>query len=182
MATKAKDTKVLEEGGNVDKIREILFGGQMRQYERRFEEMEARIKSELDELRALINKQVSSLDEWARREVDRLDARNQDEKKERYEAVKKLEDSLRESSDQAHKTVQILDERMTSEQRELRAQMRSQAQSFEASLADWRESLKHDTTQLGQRLEQDKVSKQDLAGFLSEMALRLQGEFELPES
>ena len=70
MATKAKDTKVLEEGGNVDKIREILFGGQMRQYERRFEEMEARIKSELDELRALINKQVSSLDEWARREVD----------------------------------------------------------------------------------------------------------------
>ena len=60
--------------------------------------------------------------------------------------------------------------------------MRSQAQSFEASLADWRESLKHDTTQLGQRLEQDKVSKQDLAGFLSEMALRLQGEFELPES
>ena len=32
--------------GNVDKIRDILFGGQMRDYERRFQELEDRLLEE----------------------------------------------------------------------------------------------------------------------------------------
>ena len=36
--------------GNVDKIRDILFGGQMREYERRFERIEAEFTRKLTQL------------------------------------------------------------------------------------------------------------------------------------
>ena len=39
--------------GNVDQIRDILFGGQMRDYERRFEELEERMKRETERNRRL---------------------------------------------------------------------------------------------------------------------------------
>ena len=39
------------EAGNVDKIREILFGGQMRAYDRRFTRLEERLAKESADLR-----------------------------------------------------------------------------------------------------------------------------------
>ena len=38
--------------GNVDQIRDILFGGQMRDYDRRFDELDERSKREAERARA----------------------------------------------------------------------------------------------------------------------------------
>jgi len=46
--TESSDTNELD---NVDKIRDILFGNQMRDFDRKFHQLEERISSELDSLR-----------------------------------------------------------------------------------------------------------------------------------
>ena len=42
----ANDGHELEESRNIDKIREIIFGGQMRDYEKRFSLLETRVIKE----------------------------------------------------------------------------------------------------------------------------------------
>ena len=47
---------------NVDQIRDILFGGQMRDYERRFVELAQKLEQEATRLRAEMEKRVAALE------------------------------------------------------------------------------------------------------------------------
>ena len=46
---------------NVDQIRDILFGGQMRDYERRFQELSERLDAEAARLRQDLEKRLRQL-------------------------------------------------------------------------------------------------------------------------
>lgn len=59
-------------GGNLDKIRDILFGTQMREYERRFNRMEERLIKEFAESRDDTKKRLDSLETYVRQEVESL--------------------------------------------------------------------------------------------------------------
>ncbi len=50
------------DAGNVDKIRDILFGNQMRDYDHRLVEMKDFIQNENEELRNDIQKQIESFE------------------------------------------------------------------------------------------------------------------------
>jgi len=49
------------EAGNVDQIRDIIFGAQMRDYEKRFIRLEERLLSESDSLRGETNRCIRKL-------------------------------------------------------------------------------------------------------------------------
>lgn len=182
MAAKSKEAKQIEEPGNVDKIREIIFGGQMRSYERRFEDLEKEIRQSLSEVRDQLTRQVKGLDEYVKAEIDQLTERLKDEKKERLDGSTKLEEQAREAANRATEALQALDDRVSAEHRDLRSQIRAQSQSFDESLVNLRDTMKQELASLGDRLEGDKVSRSELAGFLTEMAMRLEGQFELPDA
>ena len=57
--------------GNVDQIRDILFGGQMRDYERRFEELEERSKREAERARAEFIKRFESIEQLLKDQADK---------------------------------------------------------------------------------------------------------------
>ncbi len=181
MVTKKKNTLESPESGNVDKIREIIFGGQMRDYERRFNELESQIRADLDSLRELWSRQLKSLEDFVKTEVSRLNDRVQADKKDSKESFRKVESDLREAASVTEQSIQELDNRLSAEQRDIRTQIHAQSQSFEEALVQMREALKKDTSRLGDRLESEKVSRQELSGFFTEVAMRLQGEFDLPE-
>src|SRR5208282_3878781 len=67
------------EGANVDKIRDILFGSQMRDYEKRFMRLEDTVTKPLDTLR-----------DYVKEETDSLGQRIKSEKSERAESVKEI--------------------------------------------------------------------------------------------
>ena len=75
--------------GNVDKIRQILFGGQMRDYEQRFEAMETRITQNLDRVSRELEQRLERLNTYTRREVDKLGEQIKAEKKDRTADGKK---------------------------------------------------------------------------------------------
>src|SRR5271155_6246436 len=60
------------EGANVDKIRDILFGSQMRDYEKRFVRLEDTVTKALDTLREDMTKRFDTLSNYMKEEVDSL--------------------------------------------------------------------------------------------------------------
>ena len=69
-------------GTNLDKIRDILFGAQVRDHERRFAKLEAQLLAEAAQLRNDLKERFASLEQYIRKEVDtvtgRLTAEEQD--------------------------------------------------------------------------------------------------------
>jgi len=76
--------------GNVDKIRDILFGSQMREYERKFQRMEERIGKEISSLREESSKRIDSLESYVNKELEALGDRLKGEQSQRTEAVEEL--------------------------------------------------------------------------------------------
>ena len=60
---------------SLDKVRDILFGSQMRSVESRLQGMEERMRQEQDSMRADFKRQVESLDALIRSEVQGLTER-----------------------------------------------------------------------------------------------------------
>ena len=90
MASAAKDpnpsNKEAPEGANVDKIRDILFGSQMRDYEKRFVRLEDNVTKAIEGLREDMTKRLDTLGAFVRQEVESLSTRLKNEKSERTKA------------------------------------------------------------------------------------------------
>ena len=62
-------------GGNVDKIRDILFGSQMRDYESRFARLEETLVKENAEIRETNRRRFEQLEAFVRKEFDSIQSR-----------------------------------------------------------------------------------------------------------
>lgn len=165
---------------NVDQIRDILFGGQMRDYERRFLELSQRLESESQRLHDDLDKRLAQLEK-------RVD-----------DQFEKLGKQLRQEVADRTQGIDDLETRMQQGQRTLRGELQGGLQALEAdldakderqreALAELRQLLATRVSELNaalsrsdQELRSDKVGRSDLAALLTEVALRLNGEFELP--
>ena len=165
---------------NVDQIRDILFGGQMRDYERRFLDLSQRLESESQRLHDDLDKRLAQLEK-------RVD-----------DQFEKLGKQLRQEVADRTQSIDDLETRMQQGQRTLRGELQGGLQALEAdlgakderqreALAELRQLLATRVSELNaalsrsdQELRSDKVGRSDLAALLTEVALRLNGEFELP--
>src|SRR5271166_1295950 len=68
---------------NLDKVRDILFGSQMRDNERRFARLEERVLKESTEVREEGRKRLESLEAFVRKEVQSLVERVKNEQTQR---------------------------------------------------------------------------------------------------
>src|SRR6202451_3312215 len=92
------NSKENAEGANVDKIRDILFGSQMRDYEKRFVRLEETVIKALDTLREDMTKRLDTLGSFIRQEVDSLSTRLKSEKSERTEAFKEISREIKDGT------------------------------------------------------------------------------------
>jgi hypothetical protein len=69
--------------GNIDKIRDIIFGSQMRDYEQRFGRLEEALRKESSDLRETTRKHLEVLESFVRKEVAALENRLNIERDER---------------------------------------------------------------------------------------------------
>jgi hypothetical protein len=86
------------EGANVDKIRDILFGSQMRDYEKRFARLEERFAKASDTLREDFKKRFDSLESFVGQELESLGQRLKAEKADRADSLKELTRETRDTS------------------------------------------------------------------------------------
>ena len=83
---------------NVDQIRDILFGGQMRDYERRFQDMGQRLEAEMARLRDSQDKRLAQIDKRVDEQFDKLAKQLRQEISDRNQAVDDLESRVQQAA------------------------------------------------------------------------------------
>src|SRR5688572_20897313 len=81
---------------SLDKVRDILFGGQMRAVESRLQGLEERLMREQAAMRADFAKQLTEIDASAKREVEALAERLGAERTKRTDELKTLSSEMKE--------------------------------------------------------------------------------------
>jgi hypothetical protein len=84
--------------GNLDQVREILFGAQSRGTDKRLARLEEELPKRVAEIREEIKRGLASLETYARTEIDSLNERLRAEGKERGKADEDLSAKLDETA------------------------------------------------------------------------------------
>lgn len=167
--------------GNVDKIRQILFGGQMRDYEKRFDAMEKRLSQNIERLARDMDRRMERLDTFARREFDKLGDQIKAEKKDRVAESKKGSGELQSLIDQVESWFAEVDEQIAADAKNMRLELIDQSETLSAQIHENHEqitsALQKEADDLGSR----KLAREDMAALLSEFSMRLSKDFKLPK-
>jgi DNA repair exonuclease SbcCD ATPase subunit len=171
----------VREGQNVDKIRDILFGSQMRDYEKRFVRLEERLAKASDALRDDLKKRFDSLESFVQQEMEALGQRLKTEKSERAEALKELTRETRDSAKSLEKKLSALEEQLSSAQGDLRARILEQSKSLGNEIRKAQTEMEAALEREAEALRHEKTDRESLGDMFAELGMRLKGELELPE-
>jgi uncharacterized protein YaaN involved in tellurite resistance len=170
----------LSESGNIDKIREILFGTQSREFEKRFLRLEERLAKESNELRDEIRRRFETIESYTRKETELLGEQLRREQAERGENLGLLSRELSDLGRALERKIAQVDELMTGSCRELRQQILDQAKSSAEEIRQKYETLSAVLDRQVQELRHEKTDRSALAELFTELSLRLRNEFKLP--
>lgn len=167
-------------GASIDKVRDILFGVQMRDYDKRFARLEERLLKETSDLKEDVKKRLASLEQFVKQEVDALGDRLSAEHAGRADEVKDLGQQLRETSKTFEKKTAAMDDQSARAQRELRQQLLEQQQRITEEMQQRHHELLEALSRDAGELRDEKADRAALASLFTEMAMRLSNQFRLP--
>ena len=169
-------------GESLDKVRDILFGSQAREYEKRFARLEERLLKEASDLREELRKRFDSLEVYTKKEVESLAARLKAEHDQRTESNKEISRQLEGASGALEKRTSELDEHLTASQRELREQILDQSKSISDEIRQKHEAMAASLERATAELRDEKTDRAALASLFMEVAMRLNNEFKIPDA
>lgn len=161
------------EAGNIEKIREILFGAQLRDSEKRYALLKERMRKEITDLRDEIRKSFDSLETYIRKEVDALSDRVKAEQQERGELAKELAAQIGDGNKSLEKKIVELNDQFGKNARELRQQILDQSKGLSDEIRRRHEEATRMLEQTAQGLQDAKIDRAGLSELFTEMALRL---------
>lgn len=167
-------------GGNLDKIRDILFGAQARDYERKFATLEDRLLKESAELRNDLKRRFDSLELYIKKEIEVVTDRVKAEQSERADSMKELVRELKDLAMTMDKKAGQLEDQASRAQRELRQQLLDQSKSLSEEVQTHRKDLSAALDQAVQQLRTEKTDRASLAALFMEASMRLNNEFKIP--
>lgn len=166
--------------GNIDKVRDILFGGQMRDYERRFSRLEERLLQETQEMKEDVRKRLTALEQFVKKELESLADRIKTEHDERTDATKELAREARDMTKAFEKKTGALDDHIGKVQREARQQVLELEKGLSEDLQQKTDEVLARLAQESADLRGDKADRATLAALFTEMAMRLTSDMSGP--
>jgi hypothetical protein len=170
----------LSGSGSVDKIREILFGIQMRDYEKRFVRLEERLLKEASDLRDETKQRFDSLELYIRHELEALGERLVAEQNARADSLEQLSTGVKDTFRAVDKKTAQIDEQAAKNQTELRQQLLDQSKTLSDDLRQKYSELLAALEREATELRTDKTDRAALAALFTEVAMRLSNDFKIP--
>jgi hypothetical protein len=167
-------------GASIDKVRDILFGAQMRDYDRRFARLEERLLKETVDLKDDVKKRLSALEQYVKQEVEAIGDRLSAEHDGREDAVMTIRQELRETGTTFDKKTATLDDQAARAHRDLRQQLLEQQQRLSDELQSRHQELLGTLNRESTELRDEKADRAALASLFTEMAMRLSDQLRLP--
>jgi DNA anti-recombination protein RmuC len=161
---------------SLDKVRDILFGGQMRAVESRLQGLEERLMREQASMRADFANQLAELDASARHEAEVLGERIVAERTKRTDELKALSAELKETLRALEKRHVKLEELSGMADAEIRDQIMQQSRAITAEIERLSQRVSSDLNREVTALRTDKTDVSAIVSVFSEMATRLGGD------
>lgn len=161
---------------SLDKVRDILFGGQMRAVESRLQGLEERLMREQATMRTDFSQQLAEVDASARREAETLGERLVAERAKRTEELKALSAELKDVLRSLEKRHLKLEELSGMADAEIRDQIMQQARAITAEIERLSQRVTSDLNREVTALRTDKTDVSAIVSVFSEMATRLGGD------
>lgn len=162
-----------EQPDNVEKIRDILFGNQMREFDRKFSQLEDRISSDFATMRQENSQQIESLQSFVESEVDILSNKISSEEKIRIEQLDELDADLKKCVKQIEQRLAELSKSLEKSSRDTNQKMLKQSQDHSAELSNQIEQSRKRMDGYREELTVGKVDRIALAEMLNGLAMQL---------
>lgn len=169
----ASPTSVDEAGGSLDKVRDILFGVQLRDVDRRFARLEQRMVDDAAALREDLRRRLAALEQYVKSEVESLNTRLRAEHEMRSGTAESLARDLASLTTNIDRRTAAIDDAIDRKQREVRQQLLEQHQQLSDDLLRKSGELLAALTREADALRHAKTDRASLAALLNEMATRL---------
>jgi hypothetical protein len=158
---------------SLDKVRDILFGGQMRAVEARLQGLESRLMRGQEALRNDLLKQLGGLEATVQKEVQALLDRLQAERTRRAEELKGLGAELKEAVKGLERRHLKLEEASGMADAELREGILQQSKALTAEIGKLGDRLSTDLARSVGELRDEKAGRAALAAMFTDLAARL---------
>ena len=165
---------------SLDKVRDILFGGQMRAVEARLQGLEERIMREQGAIRSDFSKQLADVDASAKRDAQTLTERLAAERTKRTEELKALSSELKEILRSLEKRHVKLEELTGIADAEIRDHILQQSRATSVEIERLSQRITADLNREVTSLRTDKADVSALVGVFADMATRLGGDSRPP--
>jgi hypothetical protein len=166
--------------GNIDKIRDILFGTHMRDYEQRFSRLEEALKKESADLRESTRRHLEALETFVHKELSALQGRLVAERDERSENHSRLVADLSAASSSFVKKLGEVENQEAQAKSEIRSNLLQQSKELHDAIRYKGEELTSLLERRFAELHHAKTDRAGLASLFSEVALRLSDQFKVP--
>jgi len=154
----------------VDKIRDLLFGSQMQDYDRRFSMLEERFSQRFREVESETARNLSSLELSAKQQLESLAAQLREEKDLRTDTDKEIERTQRDHYDTVEKRLRSTSEQLSRLERDQADRLAQEVQSLRDEIKRRSEDIQRTIEKMFSELSNVKTDRNLLAGLFLEIA------------
>ena len=158
---------------SLDRVRDILFGSQIREQDHRRKEFEEELQGQLAAFTEESRKRLDSLETFVKREIASVLEALKTESTQRVDALHGLAQQIKLTTVSIEKRVTALDEQHGNAARALRIELLDQSKSLRDELSALNQSLTTLMEKNAASLQHAKTDRAALAGLFAEMAQRL---------
>jgi len=158
------------EVAGVDKIRDLLFGNQMQDYDRRFSLLEERFLQRFREIEAETARNIGSLESSAKKQMESFAAELREEKDLRTDADKEIERVEREHNDTTEKRLRSISEQVSRLEREQTDRLAQEVHALRDELKRRNDDIAHMMEKMFAELNSVKTDRNLLASLFLEVA------------
>jgi chromosome segregation ATPase len=170
MAAQAREGGMTGEAVGVDKIRDLLFGNQMQDYDRRFSKLEDRLSQRFKDVESEAKRNLETHESNAKKQVESLAAQLRSEKDARAEADKEIDRNLREHNQALEKQVRALSDQLSELERDVADRLSRSDHLLREEIKQKNESMQMLMEKMFSDLSNVKTDRNLLAGLFVEVA------------
>ncbi|MEJ8812719.1 hypothetical protein WKW77_16655 [Variovorax ureilyticus] len=176
-AALAAQAALATRGGNgsadttgVDKMRELLFGNQMQDYDKRFSVMEERFQQRLRDLESESTRSLGGLETTIKKQLESVAGQFREEKDLRADADKELERSLRDHTQALEKRLAQVSDQLARQERDFTERLNHEVQALRDEMRRRQDDMRATTERMFAELSNVKTDRNLLAGLFVEIA------------
>lgn len=174
---KRQTAEIINPGlGDIEKVRDILFGKYVASFEQRFAELEARLEGDVEQIKNRLTEKLKTMDAAVNKSLENLDQKILQETKSRDTDLVALQNTVKKAETTLQHSVSMMEDQANQELALVRASLEESHQELLDQTTSVQAELAKKLDMQKNNLEKDKVGRQALALMLDEVAIKLRGE------